>query len=205
MKKTVTPVVAAIIAVGLFASSSRGQPAEQGPFTTTQPSNSGGGAKAQCPDSHYISAFQAVKDNDQQHTIRIWCKPLRKVDIMPADPGEKGPFITKEPTSNGGGVKANCLDGYYTSAFQLFVDGDPSQQRSIHFWCKPLPKVDIMPPDLGEKMTVPFSTGGEPHGGGGSVRVASADGYFISAVQIFQSGGSGWRIVHLWRKPFPKM
>jgi hypothetical protein len=84
----------------------------------------------------------------------------------------------------------------------------PVEPRSIHFWCKPLPKVDIMPADPGEKG--PLSTGEEPWGGGGSKRVASADGYFISAMKILKDrpvdkGSIHIRIVHTWSKPFPKM
>jgi hypothetical protein len=173
MKKIFVPVVAAILAVGLSASSSRGQPIEKGPFTTRQPSNDGGGAKAECPANYYISAFQAVKDNDQQRTIQIWCKPFHKVDVKPADPGEKGPYITKEPSSSGGGPKVNCLDDYYAWAFAICKDGDPSETRSIRLYCKPLPKVDVMPPNMQERLKV---SGPEPASSGCAKRLESDDG-----------------------------
>jgi hypothetical protein len=150
-----------------------------------------GGAKAgvapnQCPDNYYISAFQAIKDNPNQRAINVWCKPLPKVSAMPSDPSEKA-HNAKEAPSSGGGPKVECEDGYYTSAFALRVDapGGLTGQRSVDFWCKPFPKVSTMPGNLGE--TGPANTGYDPAGNGDSKVVHSADGYFISAIQIIQA------------------
>jgi len=208
MKMTFISVVAAIIvAAGLLASSSRGDAQEKGPYTSRQPSNSGKGAKVgvvrnQCPDNYYISAFQTIKDNPNQRAINVWCKPLPVVERMPDDLREKGPFNTKEGIPQGGGAKVECQDRYYASAFQLRVD--EGGQRSIDFWCKPFPKVNTMPGDLGEKG--PADTGDEPRGSGGSHRVQSPDGYFVSAIQIWQARNPDAsdrepRRVYVWSRP----
>jgi hypothetical protein len=209
MKITLVLVIATTVAAALLASSNRSNAQEKGPYITRQPSNSGGGEKAgvvpnQCPDTYYISAFQTIKDNLHQRAINVWCKPLPKVDTMPIDLSEKGPFNTKEPSDTGGGPKVECPDGYYASAFAFRVDapGLTYGQRSIDFWCKPFPKVDAMPADLGEKG--PGDTGYDPHLSGGSRTVRSPDGYFISAIQILQ--GPNPRAVpvrraYVWYRP----
>jgi hypothetical protein len=48
-----------------------------------------------------------------------------------------GPFVTKEPTSNGGGNKAECPSDSYASALQIVKD--PDQTRSINVWCTQKP------------------------------------------------------------------
>jgi hypothetical protein len=124
---------------------------------------------------------------------------------MPNDPSEKGPFNTKEPPSGtGGGTKAECRDGYYASAFAFRVDapGGLSGQRSIDVWCKPFPKVNTMPGNLGE--TKPDDTGFDPAASGDSTVVRSPDGYFISAIQIIQAPNSEAlpvRKAYVWYRP----
>lgn len=195
MKLTFITVVAAIVAVGLLVSSNPSYAQELGPKITRQPSSNGRGGKVgvvaaadQCPDSYYISAFQTIKDNNNQRAISVWCKPLPKVDAMPSDLSEKGPFHSKEPPSGGGGgAKVECPDRYYFSAFQFRVDapGGLGGQRSIDLWCKPFPKVNTMPSNLGE--IGPGDTDYDPYTSGVSKAVRSPDGYFISAIQIWQT------------------
>ncbi len=209
MKMIFISAVAAIVAAGALASSSRSDAQEMGPYITRQPSSVGGGAKVgvvpkQCPDSYYISAFQAIKDNNNQRAINVWCKPLPKVAAMPSDLSEKGPFNTKEPTSNGGGPKVQCQDGYYASALALRVDapGGLGGQRSIDFWCKPFPKVTKMPGNLGERG--PDDTGYDPDNNGDSKIVRSPDGYFISSIQIIQGpnpAADPVRKANVWYRP----
>ena len=190
---TVIPVVAAIVALSLLVSPNRSYAQELGPYITRQPSSNGRGGKVgvvanQCPDTDYISAFQTIKDNNSQRAIKIWCKPLPTVDAMPTDLSERGPFNTKEPPSgSGGGAKLECPDRYYASAFAFRVDGPGGLggQRSIDFWCRPFPKVNTMPSNLGE--IGPSDTGYDPYNSGGSKTVRSPDGYFISAIQIWQA------------------
>ena len=185
MKMTIIPVVAAIVAAGLFTSSSRSDAQESGPHITRQPSgDNSGGEKAgvvpnQCPDNYYISAFQAIKDNPNQRAINVWCKPLPKVSAMPSDPSEKA-HNAKEAPSSGGGPKVECEDGYYTSAFALRVDapGGLTGQRSVDFWCKPFPKVNTMPGNLGERG--PVNTGYD---------CSSSDN--LRPIRHFENGGSG--------------
>jgi hypothetical protein len=124
---------------------------------------------------------------------------------MPGDLSEKGPFNTKEPPSGtGGGAKVECQDGYYASAFASRVDapGGLGGQRSIDFWCKPFPKVNTMPGNLGERG--PDDTGYDPANNGDSRTVRSPDGYFISAVQIIQAPNAGAlpvRKANVWYRP----
>jgi hypothetical protein len=202
VKVTFKPLVAAIVAAGLLASPSWSQSVEKGPFISQQPAVPGPGIPARCPDNHYTSAIQTLKsNNNDQRGLNIWCKPLLRVATMPSDMGEKGPFNTKEPVVSGGGPKAACLEGYYVSAIQLRVDGDATHQRSIDLWCKPLPKTDAAPTDLGDKI---LSTGPEPSESGGSVRIECANGYFISAVQI-ENVYNYKRSVSAVTRAFPKM
>jgi hypothetical protein len=124
---------------------------------------------------------------------------------MPSDLSEKGPFNTKEPPSrSGGGAKVECQDRYYASAFAFRVDapGGLDGQRSIDLWCKPFPKVDTMPGNLGERG--PDDTGYDPYASGDSKIVRSPDGYFISAIQIFQAPNpqaSPVRRANVWYRP----
>jgi hypothetical protein len=197
-------------------------PAEKGPFTSEEPENIGadrraGGAKITSPDLHYISAIQIDKtdtDGDADNyssgsavrRIHVWCKPIPRVDIMPADMSEKGPFVTKEPPNKGGGAKAEALNGYYISAAQLVVDGDWHHQRSIQFWCKPFPVVATMPDDLSEKG--PINPGLDPTNGGFSYKAQIEDGYYLSAIQIVRMQPD-WhvmnRTIYMWSKPLPKV
>jgi hypothetical protein len=192
MKLTFIPVIAAIVAVGLLMSPNRSCAQESKSYTTRQPSSNGRGGKVgvvtdQCPDNYYISAFQTVKDNNNQRAIRVWCKPLPKVDAMPSNLSESKPLHSKEPASEGGGAKIECPDRYYFSGFQFRVDapGGLGGQRSIDLWCKPFPKVNAMPSNLAE--IGPDDTGYDPFSSGGSKKVESPDGYFISAIQIWQA------------------
>jgi hypothetical protein len=196
---------AAVVVLCVDATS--GQSQEIGPILSRPPTVlDATHVYATCPGYSFISAIQSMKYADRRYGdygLNIWCKPLVKVTQMPTDLTEKEiiPY-SKAPTVDGGGIKASCPDNYYVSGFQLFVDNDPSHQRSTIMWCKPLL------PASGNQPTSPatyqLDTQMEPSDNGGSRRIESQDGYYFYQVElgIAQNGDRIGRALSGWTRPF---
>jgi hypothetical protein len=195
---------AAAMALCIGATSSQAQ--EMGPFLS-RPATSADitHVNATCPGNSFISAIQSMSYSDHEgyYGLNIWCKPLVKVDQMPTDLTEKEiiPY-SKAPTNNGGGIKAACPDNYYVSGFQLFVDNDPSHQRSTIIWCKPLMPSGGKPPT--GPATYELDTQMEPSDNGGSKRIESQDGYYFYQVElgVAQNGDRVGRALSAWTRQF---